>query len=98
MEGSPRWDAVRNDVDRSSEKGRFILTGSSTPVSKGIMHTGTGRIALINMKPMSLYESGESSGVVSLSSLFSERISESIDTGRISIEQLAYYIVRRRLA
>ena len=39
------WDAVRNEVDKSPEKGRFVLTGSSTPANKGIMHTGTGRIS-----------------------------------------------------
>lgn len=88
------WDAVRNEVDKSPEKGRFILTGSSTPVNKGIMHTGTGRISLIDMKPMSLYESGESSGIISLASLFAEGITESIDTGHVSLEDLAYYITR----
>ena len=88
------WDAVRNEVDKSPEKGRFILTGSSTPANKGIMHTGTGRISLIDMRTMSLYESGESSGAVSLSSLFNEGISGIIETGSVSIEDLAYYIVR----
>lgn len=88
------WDAVRNEVDKSPEKGRFILTGSSTPANKGIMHTGTGRISLIDMRTMSLYESGESSGAISLSSLFNGGLSGIIETGSVSIEDLAYYIVR----
>lgn len=59
------WDAVRFEVDRSNDNGQYILTGSSTPVRKGIMHSGTGRISLLNMRPMSLFESGESSGKIS---------------------------------
>ena len=88
------WDAVRFAVDESPEMGRFILTGSSTPLKKGVMHSGAGRIALVNMKPMSLLESGESSGKVSLSSLFREGISEAVSTGSVRIDDLAYYIVR----
>ena len=88
------WDAVRFEVDRSSERGQYILTGSSTPVRKGIMHSGTGRIALLDMKPMSLYESGESSGAISLSSLFKGNIGEAVPCDNPGIEGLAYYIVR----
>ena len=64
------WDAVRSDVDRVQEKGRFLLTGSTTP--KHVHHSGTGRIARLKMKSMTLSESGESSAQISLSSLFSE--------------------------
>ena len=60
------WDAVRYSVDQKSESGRYILTGSSTPKIKGVLHSGTGRIASIPMHPMSLWESGDSSGLVSL--------------------------------
>lgn len=60
------WDAVRFEVDKSPLRGRFILTGSSTPRDKGITHSGTGRIASLSMHPMSLFESGDSSGEVSL--------------------------------
>lgn len=88
------WDAVRAEVDKVSEKGQFILTGSSTPVQKGIMHSGTGRISLLTMRPMSLYESGESSGKISLSSLFKGNISEVVQVENPGIEKLAYYIVR----
>lgn len=64
------WDAVRVSVDRRNEDGLYILTGSNSTDKTEIMHTGTGRIDNLNMYPMSLYESGESNGKVSLSELF----------------------------
>ena len=64
------WDIVRHEVDNRGQKGQFILTGSSTPVQKGILHSGAGRIATIRMRPMSLFESRDSSGQISLQSLF----------------------------
>lgn len=64
------WDAVRVSVDRRNEDGLYILTGSNSIDKTEIMHTGTGRIDNLNMYPMSLYESGESNGKVSLSELF----------------------------
>ena len=60
------WDAVRYEVDKTAEKGQFILTGSATPNHKGILHSGAGRIGKLRMRPMSLYESGDSTGDVSL--------------------------------
>lgn len=63
------WDAVRFAVDREKTFGQFILTGSVVPQSKEIKHSGTGRISRIHMRTMSLYESGESNGSVSLASL-----------------------------
>ena len=63
------WDAVRFDIDRTSEKGRFILTGSATP-KKRPAHSGVGRISRLPMRTMSLFESGESTGAVSLKALF----------------------------
>lgn len=60
------WDATKYHVDLSPRPGQIILTGSSTPIEKGVMHTGTGRIASLRMRPMSLYESGNSEGSVSL--------------------------------
>ncbi|WP_338422673.1 hypothetical protein, partial [Bacillus atrophaeus] len=60
---------MRYEVDKRAEKGQFILTGSATPNHKGIMHSGAGRIAKIRMRPMSLYESGDSSGKISLKSI-----------------------------
>ena len=88
------WDAVRAEVDKDSRKGRFILTGSSTPDRKGILHSGTGRIPSIQLRPMSLYESGESSGLVSLSGLFEDKFSGSIDTGSVLLSDISKYIVR----
>ena len=88
------WDAVRAEVDKDSRMGRFILTGSSTPVRKGILHSGTGRIPSIQLRPMSLYESGESSGLVSLSGLFEDKFSGSIDTGSVLLSDISKYIVR----
>ena len=67
------WDAVRHSVDRRGEVGQFILTGSSVVPEKNkkkIRHSGTGRFAWLKMRPMSLWESGESSGEVSLGGLF----------------------------
>lgn len=66
------WDAIRFEVDHRHEDGQFILTGSAVPVDTDeIHHTGTGRYGWLTMRPMSLWESGESNGQVSLSSLFS---------------------------
>ena len=65
------WDAIRFTVDRRATPGQFILTGSAVPTNlEKLHHTGTGRFARIRMRPMSLYESGESSGTVSLAKLF----------------------------
>lgn len=67
------WDAVRFEVDHRKELGQFILTGSAVPPDDDeIFHTGTGRFAWINMRPMSLFESGESTGEISLKALFEQ--------------------------
>ncbi len=65
------WDAIRFEVDHRNEDGQFILTGSTVPVDDTkIHHTGTGRFGWLTMRPMSLWESGESTGEISLSDLF----------------------------
>lgn len=64
------WDAVRMEVDKQKEEGLFILTGSTSVDNNQILHTGTGRIARLKMYPMSLYESGESNGRISVRELF----------------------------
>lgn len=65
------WDAIRFEVDHRSDLGQFILTGSAVPPdTKDITHSGTGRFTWLTMRPMSLYESGDSSGEVSLTDLF----------------------------
>ena len=65
------WDAIRFEVDHRGEEGQFILTGSSVPANiDEVTHTGTGRFAWLTMRPMTLYESGESNGSISLLELF----------------------------
>jgi predicted AAA+ superfamily ATPase len=87
------WDAVRHEVDQSRQKGRFILTGSATPVHKGILHSGAGRIAKVRMRPMSLFETGESSGAISLRSLFSGGFVP-ILTGEVKLDSLIGSVLR----
>lgn len=88
------WDSVRFEVDQRNEVGQFILTGSSVPPkSDEIYHSGTGRFAKLLMRPMSLFESGESSGSVKLQDLFQH--SDSIEgESKIDITELAYLICR----
>ncbi len=93
QEVPPIWDAVRYEVDRRGKNGQFILTGSATPNHKGIMHSGAGRIAKIRMHTMSLYESGDSSGVVSLSELCRGIFTPSM-TGEVSLKNIIELIIR----
>lgn len=92
------WDAVRNEVDRRNSDGQFILTGSAVPPrptseDEKIFHTGTGRISRLKLRTMSLYESGESTGDVSLSSLFED--AEKVEgTSRIDLDELAFLVCR----
>lgn len=89
------WDAVRNAVDERRERGQFILTGSTVIEDSEIMHTGTGRISRMSMYPMSLYESLESNGQISLSELFDN---DSLDIdgieSKMTIEQLIFAACR----
>lgn len=88
------WDAVRYEVDHRDELGQFILTGSSVPPSdKEIYHTGTGRFSWLLMRPMSLFESQESSGEVSLKDLFKTPV-EISGKNNLSIEKLAFLVCR----
>lgn len=87
------WNAVRYEVDQRDEFGQFILTGSSVPITlDSSMHTGTGRIGSMKMRPMSLYESKDSNGEVSLSDLFKGEIINGTDTH--DLESIAYLICR----
>jgi predicted AAA+ superfamily ATPase len=71
------WDTIRNEVDKRNEFSQFILTGSSVqPLADKTVHSGTGRYGRIKMRPMSLFESGESSGSVSMLSLFEDKTFE----------------------
>lgn len=87
------WDATRAEVDRRHEKGQIILTGSSTPKTKGIMHSGAGRIVRLRMRTMTLYESGDSTGKVSLEELCNGNLTMQL-LEEVSLEKLATYIVR----
>ena len=96
------WDAIRYDVDHSAGFGHYILTGSAVPPDdrnersgkKDIVHSGTGRIARIRMLPMSLWESGESSGTVSLGDLFAGRPLGPGKAIERSLSDVAYLICR----
>lgn len=91
------WDSIRHEVDQRNQVGQFILTGSSIKLPKGSsedtrVHTGTGRFSYLLMRPMSLFESGESSGAVSLSALFAGQDIAAKST--ITLEQLAFATCR----
>lgn len=87
------WDMTKIKVDEGRDAGRFILTGSSTPRDKGVSHSGAGRIGRIRMRPMSLFESGDSDGSVSLRGLFDGRF-ENTDIKDASLEHLVDLTVR----
>lgn len=84
------WDSVRMDVDRTGETGAYILTGSAKPADNDTMHTGTGRINRVVMRPMSLYEAGFSDGQVSLRDIIDGKDFNVINT--LELEDLANYI------
>ena len=89
------WDSVRTIVDRRGEVGQFILTGSNSVDKSKIHHSGTGRISTMEMLPMSLYESEESNGQVSLSALFNDPALE-VDgiTSPMQVEDLIFAACR----
>lgn len=93
QEVPPLWDAVRHEVDKRGVNGQFLLTGSATPNHKGIMHSGAGRIARLRMQPMSLFESGDSGGQVSLKDLLDGKV-ETVLTGEVDLNRLMELIVR----
>ena len=88
------WDAVRFEVDHRNLEGQFILTGSSVPANMNdVIHTGTGRISWLTMRPMSLYESGESNGSISLNDLFNSNVSQT-GINNLSLNDIAYLCCR----
>lgn len=88
------WDSIRSEVDRRGEPSQFILTGSSVlPEADETIHSGTGRFAYIKMRTMSLYESGESSGSISLNDLFEDK-NFGVLQNEMDIEELAYLTCR----
>lgn len=93
QEATNLWDEIRNDVDKTGLKGQYILTGSSTPNRKGISHSGAGRFGKIHLRTMSLYESGDSSGLVSLKDIcYGKDISKR--TGEVDLRKLIHLVIR----
>ena len=88
------WDAVRFEVDHRRELGQFVLTGSAVPAdNKEITHSGTGRFTWLTMRPMSLYESGDSTGEVSLKELF-DGMTEIDGASNLDLDRLAFLVCR----
>ena len=87
------WDAVRFEVDMRNAPGQFILTGSAVPMLKSTAHTGTGRIWRMTMRPMSLYESGDSTGEVSLEALFLGEFNDTVKN-KLDFDDISYLICR----
>jgi predicted AAA+ superfamily ATPase len=88
------WDGIRADVDRTRERGQYILTGSAKPIEDKDRHSGTGRIVKIVMRTMSLWESRDSTGEVSLSELFDGKNESIYGKNNIDLARLAYLICR----
>lgn len=89
------WDAIRFDVDHADGLGKYILTGSAVPPDTSeIEHTGTGRFAWLRMRPMTLWESGESTGAVSLGEVFEAGRTDVADAKDFTLDEIAYLICR----
>ncbi len=93
QEATNLWDEIRADVDRTGLKGQYILTGSSTPNRKGISHSGAGRFGKIYLRTMSLFESGDSTGDISLEDICNNKLEEKL-TGEVDLRHLAGLIIR----
>ena len=93
QEATNLWDEIRADVDKTGLKGQYILTGSSTPNRKGIAHSGAGRFGKIYLRTMSLFESGDSTGDVSLKELCNDKLKPKL-TGEVDLRRLAGLIIR----
>jgi hypothetical protein len=93
QEATNLWDEIRIDVDKTGLKGQYILTGSSTPNRKGIAHSGAGRYGKIHLRTMSLYESGDSTGDISLEELCNNKFKGKA-TGEVDLRNLARLIIR----
>jgi len=87
------WDFIRTDIDEKSEPGLYILTGSAKPIEDSGRHTGTGRISKVTMRPMSLWESKDSSGQVSLLDIFNEK-DNIFGKSKLSLNDLAFVTCR----
>lgn len=88
------WDMVRSEVDKRDPFGQFILTGSSVPIEQEkLRHSGTGRIGRLSMRPMSLWESGESTGSISLHDIFDGKTVEPQEN-HLTLEDIAFLLCR----
>ncbi len=89
------WDTVRHEVDRREEVGQFILTGSAVPVDKSLIsHSGIGRFSWLTMRPMSLFESEDSTGDVSLKALFDNSNCKVDGVNNLTLDDIAYLLCR----
>lgn len=89
------WDTIRSEIDNRQEMGQFVLTGSAVPLeSNEIQHTGTGRFAWLRMRPMTLWESQESTGDVSLAEIFDGVTRKIMGTNKHSLQDIAYILCR----
>ncbi len=93
QEATNLWDEIRIDVDKTGLKGQYILTGSSTPNRKGIAHSGAGRYGKIHLRTMSLFESGDSTGNISLEDICNNKFKDTA-TGEVDLRTLAKLIIR----
>lgn len=92
---APRlWNAVRYSIDKTSDVGQYILTGSSVPVEDDTLHSGTGRFAFVNMKPMTLYETGDSTGEISLLDILNGKRDIDGKKTNLEYERIAYVLCR----
>ena len=89
------WDAIRFRIDHKKGMGQFILTGSAKPADRSkIKHSGTGRFAWLRMRPMSLYESGDSTGAVSLTQLFTDSGTKIAAESKADLYKIAFLACR----
>ena len=94
QEAPQLWDAARFEVDHRGQMGQFVFTGSAVPIdSSKISHTGTGRFSWLRMRPMSLYESGESTGEISLAEII-KGDKKLFGTSRLKLEDIAFLLCR----
>lgn len=93
QEATNLWDEIRYDVDRTGLKGQYILTGSSTPKRDGISHSGAGRFGKVYMRTMSLYETGDSTGDISLKDICDSKFIDKA-AGKVELRNLARLIIR----
>lgn len=88
------WNAVRTDIDNKNDVGLYLLTGSVTPLDNAILHSGIGRISFVEMKTLTLYESGESNGLISLKDIIDGKMKVHGQKSNIDYQKLAHITCR----